>query len=150
MPTVRVVSPVEADDPRQRMAIRELVAAEVVDGIEDDSWDLVELERRLMAPYITRAGEHRVELGWSEQGGAPLVVHERRAWDSLLAPVYVQLLEGLRRVSEGQRGAAFCKECRLPFLTLDARRSAFCSDRHRLRYGQRDHRRRAREAELDA
>lgn len=37
---------------------------------------------------------------------AALVVYERRWWSSLLAPVYLQLFEGLRRVTEGQRGAA--------------------------------------------
>ena len=62
---------------------------------------------------------------------APLVVHERRWWRSLLAPVYLQLLEGLRRVTEGQRGAALCRECGQPFLTLDARRLSFCTDRER-------------------
>ncbi len=73
---------------------------------------------------------------------APLVVHERRWWSSLLAPVYLQLLEGLRRVTEGQRGAGFCRECGQPFLTLDARRSSFCTDRERFRYSQRERRKR--------
>lgn len=50
------------------------------------------------------------------------MIRERRTWDSLLAPVYVQLLDGLRRITEGQRGAAFCKECGNPFLVLDAGR----------------------------
>lgn len=70
------------------------------------------------------------------------MVRERRRWDPVLAPVFLQLFEGLCRVTEGQRGAAFCKECGLPFLTLDARRSVFCTDRERVRYGQREHRRR--------
>ena len=61
---------------------------------------------------------------------------------SVLAPVYLQLLEGLRRVTEGQRGAAFCKECGQPFLTLDARRSSFCNDQHRYRFSQRERRKR--------
>lgn len=110
--------------------------------------------RRLMAPYVSRAGDHRVEIDWpasappDDHRGWPLVIHERRTWDSLLAPVYVQLLEGLRRVTEGQRGAAFCRECGQPFLVLDARRSTFCTDRERLRHGQRMHRRRL--AELQA
>jgi hypothetical protein len=73
---------------------------------------------------------------------APLVVHERRWWTSLLAPVYLQLLEGLRRVTEGQRGAGLCRECGQPFLTLDARRSSFCTDRERLRFLQRERRKR--------
>lgn len=78
----------------------------------------------------------------TERGLGPLMVHERRWWDSLLAPIYVQLLEGLIRVTEGQRGAAFCRECGQPFLTLDARRSSFCTDRERYRHGQRERRKR--------
>jgi hypothetical protein len=73
---------------------------------------------------------------------APLVVHERRWWGPLLGPVYLQLLEGLRRVTEGQRGAGLCRECGQPFLTLDARRSSFCTDRERFRFSQRERRRR--------
>ena len=93
-----------------------------------------------------------IEIGWpafDAAGAVPagaslgaLEVRERRRWSSLLAPVYLQLLEGLRRVTEGQRGAGFCKECGQPFLTLDARRSVFCTDPERLRYGQRERRRR--------
>jgi hypothetical protein len=121
------------------------------DGLGSDPWSLVELMRRLMAPYVSRAGEHRVEVDWpsfpapGDQQDAPLVIRERRTWSSLLAPVYVQLLEGLRRVTESQRGAAFCRECGQPFLVLDARRSTFCTDRERLRYGQRMHRLRVAE-----
>ena len=73
---------------------------------------------------------------------APLVVHERRWWNSLLAPVYLQLLEVLRRVTEGQRGAGMCRECGQPFLTLDARRSSFWRDRERFRFSQRERRKR--------
>jgi hypothetical protein len=73
---------------------------------------------------------------------APLVVHGRRWWSSPLAPVYLQRLEGIRRVTEGQRGAAFCNECGQPFLTLDARRSSFCTDRERFRFSQRERRKR--------
>jgi hypothetical protein len=65
-----------------------------------------------------------------------------RRWRSVLAPIYLQLLEGLRRVTEGQRAAGFCRECGLPFLTLDARRSSFCTDRDRFRFSQRARRKR--------
>ena len=78
----------------------------------------------------------------TDKWAGPLTLHERRWWESLLAPVYVQLLEGLIRVTEGQRGAAFCRECGQPFLTLDARRSSFCTDRERYRHGQRERRKR--------
>jgi hypothetical protein len=67
---------------------------------------------------------------------------QRRWWSSLLAPVYLQLLEGLRRVTEGQRGAGLCRERGQPFLTLDARRSSFCTDRERFRFSQRERRKR--------
>ena len=46
-------------------------------------------------------------------------------------------LEGLRRVSEGKPGATWCRECGEVFLTLDARRSTFCTDRERMRFAQR-------------
>jgi hypothetical protein len=121
-----------------------------------DWWGLVELERRLLEPYVLRAAEFQVEVrragferALSREGEsmtdlfpAPLVVHERRWWSSLLAPVYLQLLEGLRRVTEGQRGAGLCRECGQPFLTLDARRSSFCTDRERFRFSQRERRKR--------
>lgn len=121
-----------------------------------DWWGLVELERRLLEPYVRRAAEYEVEVrragferDLSRRGVSledyfpgPLVVHERRWWSSLLAPVYLQLLEGLRRVTEGQRGAGLCRECGQPFLTLDARRSSFCTDRERFRFSQRERRKR--------
>jgi hypothetical protein len=124
--------------------------------LSSDWWGLVELERRLLASYVRRAAEYQVEIrragferdltregeSLTDKFPAPLVVYERRWWSSLLAPVYLQLLEGLRRVTEGQRGAAFCRECGQPFLTLDARRSSFCTDRERYRFSQRDRRRR--------
>lgn len=121
-----------------------------------DWWGLVELERRLLEPYVRKAAEYEVEmrragddqnLAPEGQDGrdhplGPLTVRERRWWSSLLAPVYLQLLEGLRRVTEGQRGAGLCRECGQPFLTLDARRSSFCTDRERFRFSQRERRKR--------
>jgi hypothetical protein len=83
----------------------------------------------------------RITEGW-----LPIQVVERRRWGSILAPIYLQLLEALRRVSEGQSGAGSCRECGEPFLTLDARRSSFCTDRHRLRFAQRARRQRLAEA----
>ena len=135
--------------------------------LSSDWWGLVELERRLLTSYVRKAAEYQVEIGrpWLERDltregesladrfPGPLVVHERRWWSSLLAPVYLQLLEGLRRVTEGQRGAALCRECGQPFLTLDARRSSFCTDRERYRFSQRERRRRlsapAHDPEID-
>jgi hypothetical protein len=129
---------------------------QVTGRLSADWWGLVELQRRLLSPFVRRAAEHIVEIrraGYerdlSRKGETmrdvfpgPLQVHERRWWSSLLAPVYLQLLEGLIRVTEGQRGAAFCRECGQPFLTLDARRSSFCTDRERYRHGQRERRKR--------
>jgi hypothetical protein len=126
--------------------------------ISSDWWSLVELERRLLTPYVKRAAEHIVEIrraGYerdltregetmTDRFPGALLVYERRWWSSLLAPVYLQLLEALRRVTEGQRGAALCRECGLPFLTLDARRSSFCTDRDRFRFSQRERRKRLR------
>jgi len=88
--------------------------------LSSDWWGLVELERRLLAAYVRRAAEYQIEIrragyerdltregeSFADHFPAPLIVHERRWWGSLLAPVYLQLLDGLRRVTEGQRGAA--------------------------------------------
>lgn len=130
---------------------------QMVGRLSADWYGLLELERRLIEPYVQRAGEGDVLLehrrdthaltregeGMQRDFRSPLAVHERRWWSSLLAPVFLQLVEGLLRVSEGRSGAAFCRECGQPFLTLDARRSSFCNDRHRFRWSQREHRRRA-------
>ncbi len=116
---------------------------------------LVDLQRRLITPYVQRAAAHDVVIGQRGSADAassdesapeanlgPVRVEQRRVWRSLLAPVYLQLLEGLRRVSDGQSGATWCRECGQPFLTLDARRSSFCNDRERFRFAQRERRRR--------
>jgi hypothetical protein len=116
--------------------------------LDTDHDGLLELQRRLIEPYLRSAlpTEVRVEPlapglraegGTRGQDGQALVVRETRIWGSILAPIYLQLLEGLRRVSEGKRGATWCRECGQPFLTLDARRSTFCTDRERVRYAQR-------------
>jgi hypothetical protein len=60
----------------------------------------------------------------------------------VLAPIYLQLFEALRRITEGEPGAAICRECGRPFLVLDARRRFFCNERERTRWAQRDRRRR--------
>ncbi len=124
--------------------------------LSTDWHGLLELQRRLIEPYIQQAAAFSVEVDrdhrWilpGEAGTVPtleldqaLVLRERRLWRSILAPVYLQLLEALRRVSEGNSGATSCRECGEPFLTLDARRSTFCTDRERLRHAQRDRRKR--------
>jgi hypothetical protein len=122
---------------------------------------LLELERRLIEPYVLRAGERELRIGRrfsrtgrSSDGRTParrhearIEVHEVRHWRSLLAPVYLQLFEAVRRVSEGKSGAALCRECGQPFLTLDARRTSFCNDRERFRFSQRSRRERLAVAE---
>ena len=95
---------------------------------------LLELQRRLIEPYLQSAVASDVRI---ERGDDGLVVRETRIWGSILAPIYLQLLEALRRVSEGKPGATWCRECGEVFLTLDARRSTFCTDRERVRYAQR-------------
>jgi len=67
---------------------------------------------------------------------------EDRVWMSILAPIYLQLFEALRRISEGEPGAAICRECGRPFVVLDARRRFFCNERERFRYSKREQRKR--------
>ena len=130
--------------------------------LSSDWHGLLELQRRLIEPYVKRAANFEVEVdrerwwleepddtGHTETIKPELLVRERRLWRSILAPIYLQLLEALRRVSEDKPGAVCCKECGQPFLTLDARRSTFCTDRERLRYAQRDRRDRVAVEKLD-
>ena len=111
----------------------------------------IELVRRLLEPHVRVAAQFEVELLWPK-AEYPLVVSERRRWRSVLSPIYLQLLEGLHRITDGQRGAGFCRECGQPFLTLDARRSSFCTDKDRFRFSQRERRKRVgrERAALDA
>lgn len=124
-------------------------------GLGTDWHGLMELERRLLRPYVQRAALHELDIVSRRRGEPPdadepdghrwygtLEVIEARRWRSVLAPVYLQLFEALRRISEGRQGGAFCRECGEPFLILDARRSAFCNDRERSRWFQRQRRRR--------
>jgi hypothetical protein len=71
-----------------------------------------------------------------------LVPREERVWQSILAPVYLQLFEALRRITEGEPGAAICHECGRPFVVLDARRRFFCNERERFRHAKREQRKR--------
>ena len=102
--------------------------------LESDRDGLLEVQRRLIEPYVQSAVATDVRL---ERLGEELAVRETRVWGSILVPIYLQLLEALRRVSEGKPGATWCRECGQVFLTLDARRSAFCTDRERMRFAQR-------------
>jgi hypothetical protein len=147
----RAPDPWGSDDGRDLVEAPEEARHMLMD-LGDGWWSLARLQVRLLLDSIQRAGEPRIDVWWSlDEGDAdgerlgPLGVREVRSWTSVLAPIHLQLFEALRRVSEGDRGAGRCRECGQPFLTLDARRAAFCTDRERLRWAQRDHRRRAAE-----
>jgi hypothetical protein len=127
----------------------------VVGGIWDhrarvlgSTWDqTVELERTLIVPYVTLAVERQfsVEREWRDVAGvmrSVLVPRDKRAWQSVLAPIYLQLFEALRRITEGEPGGAICRECGRPFLVLDARRRFFCNERERYRHAKREQRKR--------
>ncbi|CAN5707789.1 hypothetical protein BH23CHL8_BH23CHL8_30460 [soil metagenome] len=125
-------------------------------GLAGTDWHgLMEIERRLLRPYVRRAAAREVEIvrrlshrptseddPRGDRWFGSIVIEQDPWWRSLLAPVYLQLLESLRRISEGRSGAAFCKECGQPFLILDARRSTFCTERERHRWSQRERRKR--------
>jgi len=112
------------------------------------TWDTaIELASVLIEPYVAEAVERRFtfvresrETGTGER--AVLLPREERTWRSILLPTYLQLFEALRRITEGEPGAAICRECDRPFLVLDARRRFFCNDRERTRHTQRERRRR--------
>jgi hypothetical protein len=70
-------------------------------------------------------------------------------WESALQPIYVQLLMAFRRITRGRRGAARCRECGLPFLILDGRRSTYCNTTCRNRYNVRAFRSRAKRGASD-
>jgi hypothetical protein len=112
------------------------------------TWDLtVALERLLIMPYVARAVERRFTAVFepSDVGGVTrsmLVPREERVWQSILAPIHLQLFEALRRITEGEPGAAVCRECGQPFLVLDARRRFFCNAREQFRHSKREQRRR--------
>lgn len=110
------------------------------------TWDsALDFERRLIEPYVAIAVERGFSINLQprpEDGRNVLVPRESRGWLSVLAPIYLQLFESLRRISEGEPGAAVCRECGKPFLVLDARRRFFCNDRERFRFSQRERRRR--------
>ena len=101
-------------------------------------WDgLVELARRLLDPWVRRAALAETCLGYKARGAGPIELGQQLSWTSILGPVYLQLAEGLRRATEGRPGAIYCRECGQPFLSLDARRFGFCTDRERGRHTQR-------------
>lgn len=123
-------------------------------GTVGSTWDsAIELERLLLSPYVAQAVERRftIERVPTEVYGmtrSVLVPREERVWQSVLAPIYLQLFEALRRITEGQPGAAICRECGRPFLVLDARRRFFCNERERYRHAKREQRRRLAEPDL--
>jgi len=114
--------------------------------VAPSSWEsMLELERVVVEFYVAHAVERRFRIELEprgEDGRKVLVPREDRQWNSILAPIYLQLFEALRRISGGEPGAATCRECGRPFLVLDARRRFFCNDRERFRFSQREHRRR--------
>lgn len=111
-----------------------LESTEMGRRLPTDRDGLLELQRRLIEPYLASAVATDVRI---ERGADGLEVRETRVWGSILVPIHLQLLEGLRRISEGRSGATWCRECGEVFLTLDARRSTFCTDRERMRSAQR-------------
>jgi hypothetical protein len=111
-----------------------------------DRAGLLEVARRLLEPYVQETTVTGLALGPVEAGdgpaAAPFEVIEERIWRSALVPIHLQLLEAYRRVTEGQPGASRCRECGRVILALDPRRTAFCNDRERFRFSQRERRKR--------
>jgi hypothetical protein len=118
------------------------------------TWDMaVALERLLMWPYVSRAVERRFTVAFEAQDvdgekRSVLMPREERVWRSILPPIYLQLFEALRRITEGEPGAAICRECGQPFVVLDARRRFFCNEREQFRHNKREQRRRVSEPDI--
>lgn len=114
--------------------------------IGHDRAGLLEVARRLLEPYVRRTTVTDLALGSLQVGdgpaAAPFEVIEERVWRSALLPIHLQVLEAYRRVTEGAPGAVRCRECDQPILALDPRRIAFCNDRERFRFSQRERRKR--------
>jgi len=135
----------DASEQTSRAHHRKRTRLRLLAGLGDGPGSLMELQRRLISPYLFGVADYHLRLGWTEADAeptdmaqrGPLVVQYTRSWATLLTPVYVQILEGLRRISESERGGAFCRECGRPFLVLDARRAYFCNDRERYRNAAR-------------
>jgi len=120
------------------------------------TWDeTVELASLLIEPYVAEAVERRFAIAREPREThigerAVLVPREERTWRSILPPIYLQLFEAVRRITEGEPGAATCRECGRPFLVLDARRRFFCNDKERTRFTQRERRRRLQDDDGEA
>lgn len=133
------------DDRTELNVIDEIEARAAVLGT---TWEeTVELARLVLEPYLQIAVERLfttdlVPRSSDEDSSRILVPREKRVWRSVLLPIQLQIFEALRRITEGQPGAATCRECGRPFLVLDARRRFFCNERERFRNAQRERRKR--------
>lgn len=145
--TLRQNAPQPSPDQREFSAVREARKRADVLGT---SWDeTLELLRLTIEPRVQRALESHftTQLATRRMGSVERAVLEPlevRTWRSVLHPIYLQLFEALRLITEGEAGATICRECGRPFLMLDARRRLFCNGRERYRYAQRERRRRLR------
>lgn len=136
--------------PRDRAEPDLVSEIEARSAVLGTTWvETVQLMRLILEPYVRIAVERlfTIELARpSARAETPfiLVPHEERVWRSVLAPIHLQVFEALRRITEGEPGAATCRECGRPFLVLDARRRYFCNERERFRHAQRERRKRIR------
>lgn len=126
-----------------------LAAAHGLKGHAPDPGFAYDIALREVGPTVERALAPIVLLGGVSFVPGPHAFPDRpwtvgpiirREWSSILAPIYLQLYEALRRISEVKPAARRCRECRQPFLVLDGRRVAFCTDLERARYNQRAYR----------
>jgi hypothetical protein len=95
-------------------------------GVEDDD-DPAEADGMLGWPPRQRRPAPALPL-------RPEVVYR---WRTILAPIYLQLYEALRRISEGKMGAVLCRGCGKPTLILDGRKTSFCKPSEGNAYKQR-------------
>jgi hypothetical protein len=94
----------------------------------------------MIDPLGARARPSRPTFpGAAEVSVGPVLSYK---WESIIAPIYLQLYEALRRLSEGRPGARTCPACGQTFLMLDGRRERFCTDLERASFNMRAFRKR--------
>ena len=141
-----VVEPADWDDAIYMPEDSVRQAGGVVLGVIRSWEDAVRWQAFGLDFYVERALQPQVRSGWQASRGTaesadravlPLRPVLEYRWRSVLAPIYLQIHEALRRVSEHRMGAVLCRECGKPTLVLDGRKTSYCTPAEANRHKQR-------------